>query len=72
MESALIECDAQCAVDLVIANAGIGGAAVLAPNTGESGDIARQIFSVNTLGVLNRWHRCCHASLPAAADRSSL
>jgi len=53
MESALIECDAQCSVDLIIANAGIGGAAVLAPNTGESGEIARRIFSVNTLGVVN-------------------
>jgi short-subunit dehydrogenase len=50
MESALIECDAQCSIDLVIANAGIGGAAVLAPNTGE---VARWIFCVNTLGVVN-------------------
>jgi short-subunit dehydrogenase len=53
MEGVLIACDSKRAVDLVIANAGIGDAMSMAPNTGESGDIARRIFATNTLGVVN-------------------
>lgn len=40
-------------VDIVIANAGIGGAAVLAPSIGEPGSLAREIVMVNTVGAIN-------------------
>ena len=39
-------------VDLIIANAGMGGTPVLVENAGET-DAARRIISVNTLGVIN-------------------
>ncbi|HEY7247599.1 MAG TPA: SDR family NAD(P)-dependent oxidoreductase [Xanthobacteraceae bacterium] len=53
MERLLLACDSLVPVDLVIANAGIGGAAVLAGKAAETGDLARRIISVNTLGVIN-------------------
>jgi len=40
-------------LDLLIANAGIGGASVIAPPTGESGDQARMILETNLIGVVN-------------------
>jgi short-subunit dehydrogenase len=49
----LVGCDARQPVDLLIANAGVGGAAVLAPPAGESGDLARHIITSNTIGVVN-------------------
>jgi short-subunit dehydrogenase len=45
--------DARQPIDLVIANAGIGGKAALAPKDGEPGDIAAKIITTNTLGVVN-------------------
>jgi short-subunit dehydrogenase len=53
LERWLVACDAITPVDLVIANAGMGGAAVLAPKFGEPGDVARRIITINTLGVVN-------------------
>jgi short-subunit dehydrogenase len=53
VEAALLNADAATPVDLVIANAGIGGEAALAPPWGESGPVARHIFDVNTVGVIN-------------------
>jgi len=53
MERWLIACDSALPVNLIIANAGIGGAQALAPKSGEPGDLARRIISVNTLGVIN-------------------
>jgi short-subunit dehydrogenase len=50
MESRLIACDSSFPVDLVIANAGIGGHA---PKEGETGVAARRLISVNTIGVIN-------------------
>ena len=47
------ERDAARDVDLVIANAGMGGSRVLPTLSGEGGDLARAIVSVNTLGVIN-------------------
>ena len=52
MESWLFACDSVVPVDLIIANAGMGGAPVLVENAGET-DAARRIISVNTLGVIN-------------------
>ena len=40
-------------IDILIANAGIGGAAVVPSSSGEDGTLARQIMAVNTLGVIN-------------------
>lgn len=45
--------DTACGVDLLIANAGIGGIGVIAPDDGEAGDVARQIIEINVIGVLN-------------------
>jgi short-subunit dehydrogenase len=52
MERWLFACDSVVPVDLIVANAGIGGAPVLVENAGET-DAARRIISVNTLGVVN-------------------
>lgn len=40
-------------VDLLIANAGLGGATALAPRGGEDGAQARALLAVNTLGLIN-------------------
>ena len=53
IEHVLLTCDLQQSVDLLVANAGIGGRASLAPDCGESGHIAREILATNTLGVIN-------------------
>jgi short-subunit dehydrogenase len=53
IELALVTCDSRQPVDLLVANAGIGGRASLAPDSGEPGFIARQIVTTNTLGVIN-------------------
>lgn len=45
--------DADQAVDMVIAGAGLGGVDALAPEAGESGAQARALLEVNTLGVIN-------------------
>jgi short-subunit dehydrogenase len=53
VEAALLTADAGTPVDLVIANAGIGGESSLAPPWGESGPTARHLIGVNTVGVIN-------------------
>lgn len=53
MEKWIVECDQLQPIDILIANAGIGGAAVVPPKTGEDGALARHILSVNTLGIIN-------------------
>lgn len=53
MAAALVEIDGRRPVDIVIANAGIGGSAVIAPPDGEPLDTARRIIDVNLLGVIN-------------------
>src|SRR5215467_12341303 len=53
IERVLTTCDRRQPVDLLIASAGIGGRASLAPDSGEPGDVARQILMTNTLGVIN-------------------
>lgn len=45
--------DSIAPVDLLIANAGLGGAAALAPRGGEDGAQARALLAVNTLGLIN-------------------
>ena len=45
--------DTLASVDLLIANAGMGGDDVVPSAAGESGELARQIVMVNTLGVIN-------------------
>lgn len=47
------ERDTVLPIDILIANAGIGGAAVVPSSSGEDGALARRIVSVNTLGVIN-------------------
>jgi short-subunit dehydrogenase len=49
----ICECDDKQPVDVIVANAGIGGGASLAPSSGESGQLAREILSTNTLGIIN-------------------
>lgn len=53
MQSWLVARDDVAPIDTLIANAGIGGAAVMPSSAGESGELARQILSVNTVGVIN-------------------
>lgn len=53
MRAALERVDDTRPVDVVIANAGIGGSAVLSPAHGEPAELANQILSVNTLGVVH-------------------
>ena len=49
----ITECDSRRPVELVIANAGIGGAAVIVPDTGETVGTAHEIIATNILGVAN-------------------
>jgi short-subunit dehydrogenase len=49
----LLDCERLRPIDLLIANAGIGGSDTLAPATGESNHVAGQIIAINTLGVIN-------------------
>ena len=53
MAVALREADDLRPVSLVIANAGIGGAGALAGSDGEPADTARNILTVNVIGVVN-------------------
>lgn len=53
IERALLTCDDRQPVALLVANAGIGGRDSLAPVTGEPGPVARRIFAVNAVGVIN-------------------
>jgi short-subunit dehydrogenase len=53
MERWLLACDSIMPIDLVIANAGLGGAAVYAEKAPETTELACRIISVNTLGVIN-------------------
>lgn len=53
IEQALVACDTQQAVALLVANAGIGGRDSLASISGESSRVAGRIISTNTLGVIN-------------------
>ena len=46
-------CDTRQPVDLVIANAGIGGSAVIAPDSGETLATAQKIVATNILGVVH-------------------
>ncbi len=45
--------DTALPLDMMIANAGIGGKAALAPVSGETSAQAREILATNTLGVIN-------------------
>ena len=53
MEQGLLSADDRLIVDVVIANAGIGGAAVLASVQGEAADLAREVIDVNLGGTIN-------------------
>jgi short-subunit dehydrogenase len=53
MERWLAACDARRPVDVIIANAGLGGSFAIAGDTAEPGAVARQIIQTNTLGVVN-------------------
>ena len=51
--SALVAADAKLPVDVVIANAGLGGSAVMAPDSGETLSLAKDVLEVNAMGVIN-------------------
>ncbi len=53
MERWVVERDQALPIDILIANAGIGGSAVVPSSSGESGPLARQILGINTMGVIN-------------------
>ena len=53
MEHWIVERDQALPIDILIANAGIGGAEVVPSSSGEDGPLARKIISVNTVGVIN-------------------
>jgi len=53
MRSWIEECDGRQPIDMVIANAGIGGENVIAPPAGESLSVSRDIIETNVLGVTN-------------------
>jgi short-subunit dehydrogenase len=53
MHAWLIGRDQSLPVEVLIANAGLGGAAAMPPPSGEDGELARQIIAVNTVGVIN-------------------
>ncbi len=53
MRTWLEEADDTGPLDMVIANAGIGGAYSLAGNAGEDEEIVRRIFETNAMGVIN-------------------
>jgi short-subunit dehydrogenase len=55
------------AVDVIFANAGIGGLSAFAPAQAESGATAREIIATNTLGVINT----ATAILPRFVERRS-
>jgi short-subunit dehydrogenase len=53
MAAWLASADQARAIDIVFANAGIGGRAAIAPPHGETGATAHLIIATNTLGVIN-------------------
>jgi short-subunit dehydrogenase len=53
ISEAVLRCDRRQPVDLLLANAGIGGRDSLAGSSGEPGDVGRRIFATNTIGVIN-------------------
>lgn len=53
MSAALAEIDARTPVDILVANAGVGGGSAMASATGEPLETARRIADVNFLGVIN-------------------
>lgn len=53
MATWLLRADQNRIVDVVFANAGIGGKTAIAPPTGESNSVAKSILLTNTLGVIN-------------------
>jgi short-subunit dehydrogenase len=53
MSEALSELDTRRPVDVLVANAGIGGSSAIAASAGEPLDVARKIVEVNLLGVIN-------------------
>lgn len=53
MSAAMARLDSRLPVDILIANAGLGGGDALAPAAGESLDLARRIADVNFFGVIN-------------------
>ena len=53
MERVMLACDRRQPIDLVIANAGIGGAAALTATAEEIAASARPIFEINLMGVVN-------------------
>jgi short-subunit dehydrogenase len=53
MRAFIEEVDAQFPIAMVIANAGFGGKMVMAGPSGEPADVARAIFDINVIGVVN-------------------
>jgi short-subunit dehydrogenase len=53
MSTWLIRADQTRGVDILIANAGIGGKSALAPSDGESNAAAQSMINTNTVGVIN-------------------
>jgi short-subunit dehydrogenase len=53
LSAALTERDTELPVDVVIANAGLGGAAVMTPAGGEPWELAKHVLDVNAMGVIN-------------------
>jgi short-subunit dehydrogenase len=53
MSEWLTACDARAPVDLIVANAGVGGQLALASSSGETVAAAREILSTNVIGVTN-------------------
>ncbi|WP_417794343.1 SDR family NAD(P)-dependent oxidoreductase [Terasakiella pusilla] len=53
MRDWILACDQKTPLDLVIANAGLGGAESLAGEFGEPEEVVRKLFAVNCDGVLN-------------------
>lgn len=53
MRAFIEEADGQSPIAMLIANAGIGGEQVVAGAAGEKGEIARAIFEINVVGVVN-------------------
>ena len=49
----ITDCDSRQPIDIVIANAGIGGASVVVPDTGETLAAAQQIVATNILGTVH-------------------
>ena len=53
MRAFFADVDGQCPIAMVIANAGMGGEQVIAGPAGETAEMARTIFEINVVGVVN-------------------